>query len=443
MNPSILLIDDDRSILMALNEYFKETYDVHLASGGREGLSKFQASLPLAVVLDLRMPDMEGMEVLEKIKESDPNIPVIMLTAYGDIETAVKAIKLGADQFLTKPVDLHALDSIIEKAVNNMKLHNNYQVMKDKLDNLNENLFLDPQTLKAVNLMAANPNTTILITGPTGTGKGVIAELIHRQSARAGALFVDINCAGLSEALLESELFGHERGAFTDAKSTKKGLMEVADGGTLFLDEIGEMPMPTQAKILKAIETKTFRRIGGTQTLSVDTRITAATNSQLLEKIKNGDFREDLYYRLHVIPIKLPPLKERREDIPDFASFFLEEFNVKLNKSIPGFTDEAISLLVGYFWPGNIRELKNVIERAVMLCESDRIGAFHLPKELRRNISGSGNINKPQLLTIEESEKRQIIDTLNHTKNNKAKAARILGIHVSTLARKIKGYGID
>jgi len=406
MKPPILIIDDDSSILEALHEYFKADYEVYTASGGREGVSAFNKTLPAAVILDLRMPDMGGMEVLEEIKSADPNVPVIMLTAY----TA--------------------------------RLHKNYQYMLGSFNHLREKLILHPHTWNAVNLMSQNPDITVLVTGPTGAGKRVVAELIHRESSRKDAPFVDINCAGLSEGLLESELFGHERGAFTDAKTKKKGLMEIAHGGTLFLDEIGEMPLSVQAKILNAIENKSFRRIGGTENLKVDTRIIAATNADLVSQMKKGRFREDLYYRLNVIPVKLPPLKERKEDIPELTALFLKEFSAKTNKPVQGFTDDAISLLMDYSWPGNIRELKNIIERAVMLCESNRISIHHLPRELRKNIYNSAPHYETSLMTLEEAQKRQIALTLEYTKNNKSEAARILGIHVSTLARKIKAYNL-
>jgi len=442
MKPPILIIDDDSSILEALHEYFKADYEVYTASGGREGVSAFNKTLPAAVILDLRMPDMGGMEVLEEIKSADPNVPVIMLTAYGEIEDAVKAIQYGSEHFLTKPVDLQTLNSMLEKSIDTARLHKNYQYMLGSFNHLREKLILHPHTWNAVNLMSQNPDITVLVTGPTGAGKRVVAELIHRESSRKDAPFVDINCAGLSEGLLESELFGHERGAFTDAKTKKKGLMEIAHGGTLFLDEIGEMPLSVQAKILNAIENKSFRRIGGTENLKVDTRIIAATNADLVSQMKKGRFREDLYYRLNVIPVKLPPLKERKEDIPELTALFLKEFSAKTNKPVQGFTDDAISLLMDYSWPGNIRELKNIIERAVMLCESNRISIHHLPRELRKNIYNSAPHYENSLMTLEEAQKRQIALTLEYTKNNKSEAARILGIHVSTLARKIKAYNL-
>ncbi len=442
MKSPILIIDDDSSILEALHEYFKTDYEVYTASGGREGVSAFNKTLPAAVILDLRMPDMGGMEVLEEIKSADSNVPVIMLTAYGEIEDAVKAIQYGSEHFLTKPVDLQTLNSMLEKSINTARLHKNYQYMLKSFNHLREKLILHPHTWNAVNLMSQNPDITVLITGPTGAGKRVVAELIHRESSRKDAPFVDINCAGLSEGLLESELFGHERGAFTDAKTKKKGLMEIAHGGTLFLDEIGEMPLSVQAKILNAIENKSFRQIGGTENLKVDTRIIAATNADLVSRIKKGRFREDLYYRLNVIPVKLPPLKERKEDIPELIALFLKEFAAKTNKPVQDFTDDAISLLMDYSWPGNIRELKNIIERAVMLCESNRISIYHLPRELRKNIYNSAPHYETSLMTLEEAEKRQIALTLEYTKNNKSEAARILGIHVSTLARKIKAYNL-
>jgi len=442
LKPPILIIDDDISVLTTLSAYLRVDYEVYTASDGNEGLSVFQEALPVAVILDMRMPGMRGLEVLEKIKSIEPNTYIIILTAYGTIEDAVEAIKVGADQFLTKPVDAKALDVILKKAVKTEKIQKKYMLLLEKTINQEDKYILDAQTHKALEIMAKNPDTTVLILGPTGSGKGLLAKHIHEKSSRRDQSFLEINCAGLSENLLESELFGHERGAFTDAKTMKKGLMEVADGGTLFLDEIGEMPLSIQAKVLTALETKIFRRVGGTKNIEVDVRIIAATSANILEKMREGKFREDLYYRLNILPITVPPLVNRKTDILNLTTLFLNEFAGKMNKTIKGLTKDAISLLVNYAWPGNIRELKNVIERATILCEENYITVSHLPAELRKRTYTSDPTETMKLAPIEEVVKQHITAVLAHTKGNKAAAARILKMDYKTLMRKIKKYRI-
>jgi len=288
--------------------------------------------------------------------------------------------------------------------------------------------------------MASNADTTALITGPTGAGKGEVAEFIHSMSKRADSSFLDLNCAGLSASLLEPELFGHEQGAFTDARQMKKGLMEVSDGGTLFFDEIAEMPLSVQAKVLKVIETKTFRRMGGTVNLSSDVRIIAATNSDLMKKVEEGSFRRDLYYRLNILPIELKPLSERKSEIQELAMMFLGEFSSKTNKDIAGFSQDAMDLLMSSQWPGNIRELRNVIERAVILCRDKKITAKYLPQELKYQEPASSSFAESRAMTLKDLEKMHILRTLEMTNNNKAQAARILDIDVTTLNRKLKRY---
>jgi len=442
LKPPILIIDDDISVLTTLSAYLRVDYEVYTASDGNEGLSVFQEALPVAVILDMRMPGMRGLEVLKKIKSIEPNTYIIILTAYGTIEDAVEAIKVGADQFLTKPVDAKALDVILKKAVKTEKIQKKYMLLLEKTINQEDKYILDAQTHKALEIMAKNPDTTVLILGPTGSGKGLLAKHIHEKSSRRDQSFLEINCAGLSENLLESELFGHERGAFTDAKTVKKGLMEVADGGTLFLDEIGEMPLSIQAKVLTALETKIFRRVGGTKNIEVDVRIIAATSANILEKMREGKFREDLYYRLNILPITVPPLVNRKTDILNLTTLFLNEFAGKMNKTIKGLTKDAISLLVNYAWPGNIRELKNVIERATILCEENYITVSHLPAELRKRTYTSDPTETMKLAPIEEVVKQHITAVLAHTKGNKAAAARILKMDYKTLMRKIKKYRI-
>lgn len=443
MTESLLIIDDEETIRNTLADFFEKNYCVHLAAGGRQGITAFDQLRPAAVILDLNMPDLNGLEVLRQIKDLDPAVHVIMLTGHADIEHAVQAIKIGAEQFLTKPVSLGVLSAMIEKSLATDRLRQSHDYLKQKHTLDKSRLILSPQTLQALDLTAKNPDTTVLIIGPTGSGKGVLAELIHRESKRGSAAFIDISCAGLSEALLESELFGHERGAFTDAREMKRGLMEIAHGGTMFFDEIGEMPMSVQAKLLKAIESKSFRRVGGVKNLTVDVRVVAATNDDLLAKVHRSEFREDLYYRLNVIPIALAPLRERKDEIPELAALFVEECSHKINRRIRGLAPDALEVLLSHDWPGNVRELKNVIERAAMLCEVGRIGVSHLPQELSRQQPAGDTGTECWLITLAEAEKRQIEAVLCHTHQNRTAAARVLGIDVSTLARKIKRYQIN
>ncbi len=441
MKPDLLIVDDNTSLLDVFNEYFKDDFRVHTATESRAGIALFEKILPAAVILDLRLPDCGGIRTLEALRALDPDVPVIILTAYGEIEEAVQAIQSGAQHFLTKPVDLDTLNSLIIKSIDNARIHEECRLLKEQFDHLNKNMILAPATWKRIHMLSENPDITVFINGPTGSGKSMIAQLIHNESGRKQAPFVHINCAGLSAALLESELFGHERGAFTDARNRKKGLMEIAHNGTLFLDEIGEMPLSVQSKMLSAIESKSFRRIGGTERIQVDTRIITATNADLYHKMKTGGFRQDLFYRLHVMPLELPPLKDRREDIPKLIGLFLGEFAQKMNKPVQGLTDEATAVLMDYDWPGNIRELKNIIERAVMLCAQERIAVHHLPREMRQNhINYFASDTDIPVLPLEEAEKRLIRAALKQADNNKSRAARILQIHVSTLARKIKKY---
>ena len=443
MKPVLLIIDDEGTLLDVLQRRFESRYDVQVAESGAKGLALLQNTMPAVILLDLRMPDMDGIEVLKRIKEQDPAIPVVLFSAYAEVDIAVQAMKLGADHFLSKPVQLQALEVIFERAIQNADLHKKYERLQKKFADLSERLILDRKTMEAISVMAASPDTTVLITGPTGVGKSVVAELIHRQSARHEGPFIEINCAGLSEELLDSELFGHERGAFTDAKTTKYGLMELANRGTLFLDEIGEMPLAIQAKVLTAFETKRFRRLGGTKNLDVDTRIIAATNSDLQARLRAGKFREDLYYRLNVLPIALRPLSERRDDIPKLAYLFLQEFATKMNKPVAGFADDALARLVDYSWPGNIREIKNVVERACILCDGALINVHHLPGFVNHAPEPVRGGHDMHPMTIEEAERGLIARTLAHTHQNKAAAARILGINISTLSRKMRRYQVE
>ncbi|MDD5225239.1 MAG: sigma-54 dependent transcriptional regulator [bacterium] len=444
----ILIVDDEEAIRLNLGQYFRtRDYEVREAGNGKAALELCR-SIPIDVVLlDLRLPDQDGLEVLKKIKSMSLGTGVIIITAYGDVETAVKAIQLQADNFVLKPIDLASLEAIVRKILTNSRSLKEIQYLRRKTSVLDKTEMGEmprqpAEVHHAINLLAKNSSTNILIMGETGTGKGMVARIIHELSDRKEGQFVDINCAGLSGELLESELFGHERGAFTDAKTFKRGLLEVANGGSLFLDEVAELSLSVQAKILKVIEEKVFRRLGGTTNNRVDVRIMAATNTNLEKKVKSGKFREDLFFRLNVMPVVLPPLRERRDDILPLAKIFLDEYRRSFGKSLSGFTREADRVLEVYAWPGNIRELRNVVERAVLLCEENLIGPEHLPDNMRGNKPLSPISSGESRLTLSEMEKKQIQAVLDECGNNQSQAAKILGIHRSTLIRKIKEYQI-
>ncbi|MBI5190970.1 MAG: sigma-54-dependent Fis family transcriptional regulator [Nitrospirae bacterium] len=446
MNPSVLLIDDDKTIMASLSFLFKgrgcEVLGAHNAKDGIRLAGELQPDL---TILDHNLPDMTGIEALQGIKAVMPEALVIMLTGYGSISGAVEAIRAGAFDYLTKPVDIGAIEIAADRAFAVQGLKNENQLLRKlQAAALKEGIVGgSPQTHKLllmINLLAENPNTTVLIEGESGTGKELAARTIHRMSARRSRPMVDINCASLSETFLESELFGHEKGAFTDAKGLKKGLIEVADGGTLFLDEIGELSQSLQPKLLRVLETMTFRRIGGTRDIKVDVRVIAATNRNLAEAVEQKTFREDLYYRLRVMPITMPPLRERREDIMTLARHFLAQMNAGIKKSITGISPDCEKRLVEYGWPGNVRELKNVIERAVIVSPGPFITQEHLPWELTRPGNGQKKPAAGQPLTLDEAEKAHIASVMERAGGNKSSAARILGISRSTLIAKLKKY---
>lgn len=446
---TILIVDDEVSVCKMLKKFFdSKGYNTYIVHDGASAIKLCQTTPVDLVLLDLRLPDMWGLDVLKNIKLGTPSTGVIIITAHGDIETAVKAIKLKADNFILKPVDLNTLETIVEKSLENYRTKAEVQYLKKKLSTLEgagnlQNLNLPPDVYHAVRLLGDNYSTNVLILGETGTGKGVVAKIIHELSERRNRQFVEINCAGLSNELLESELFGHERGAFTDAKTSKKGLMEVAGGGSLLLDEVADLPKGVQAKLLRVIEDKTFRRLGGTANIKVDVRIMAATNANLEKAIRTGGFREDLYYRLNVMPITIPPLRERRDDILRLANEFLGELSKKFRKEITGFSPEAEAMLLYYSWPGNIRELKNVIERAVILCEENEIGVGVLPDNMRSKVSSAASKPFDGDMSLESVEKLHLERVLSSCNGNRSNAAKLLGIHRATLIKKIKKYNFQ
>lgn len=446
MEPRILIIDDEERMCWALDRALShEGYQVITATRGLQGITLAQEMEPSLVILDLKMPDIDGIEVLRKIKELNKNIPVVMITAHGTIETAIEAMKIGASDYITKPFKLEELKVLVKQALHLHQLENQVDFLRRELSKKYGKMIGQSDSMKEVATLirqVAKSNTTVLITGESGTGKEVAAVEIHKNSHRADKPFVAVNCAALPEQLLESELFGHEKGAFTGALNRKKGRFEMADKGTLFLDEIAEMPISMQVKLLRVLQEKTFERLGGTETLAVDVRIIAATNQNLSAAIAKGTFREDLYYRLNVMRINLPPLRSRKEDIPLLVNHFLGKFDPTLSKKI---SSEAMKILSCHQWPGNIRELQNVVERSLIVCQGPEIQPAHLPKEMLGNITDTPGpiLNLPEHgLSLDELEKHLIIKALEKHNNNQTKAAKYLGISRPTLLYRLQKHGI-
>jgi DNA-binding NtrC family response regulator len=456
MGKRILIIDDEKAIRWSLGEALTAAgYEVEEAQNAAAGVKKFEEDPPDGVVLDLKLPDGDGLSVLRRVKEIDPDAPVIMMTAYGEIETAVEAIRGGAYDFIQKPFQLEKMKVAIRNAIESSSMRAELDdIRKRERESFGFKNFIGRSpamtaVFGTIKKIGASKATTILIQGESGTGKELVARAIHEASGGSRFPFLEINCAALPETLLESELFGHEKGAFTDAKYRKKGLFELAEGGTIFLDEIGEMGITLQTRLLRVIENKTFRRVGGVKDLRVNTRIIAATNRDLKKAIDEGRFRNDLYYRLKVIPIQLAPLRERVEDVVPIADHFIASFNREFKKSVKKAGPELSKLLERYAWPGNVRELKNVIERAMLLEAEDEILPAHLPPEIAQGDGGAPAAQgTPALdglypISIEEMEKLLIGRTLRESAGNKSKAARVLGISRQTLREKIKLYGIE
>ncbi|MFZ5634348.1 MAG: sigma-54-dependent transcriptional regulator [Bacillota bacterium] len=449
MIPKILIIDDEEHMCWALERAMKqEGYQVLTTTRGRAGLELIREEAPSLVILDLKMPEMDGMEVLKQAKQINPKLPVIMLTAHGTIETAIEAMKIGASDYLAKPFDLDELKMVIKQNLVMSQLVNEVNFLRSELTKKYRKMIGESPAIKEVSRLiekVANSNATVLITGESGTGKEVAAVAIHQNSPRREYPFVPVNCAALPENLLESELFGHEKGAFTGAVARKLGRFELADKGTIFLDEITEMPLSMQVKLLRVLQEKSFERVGGTETFHVDVRIIAATNRDITGAIEKGQFREDLYYRLNVIQIHLPPLRERKEDIPLLANHFLEK--LRPTYLVNKITDDALKLLLNYNWPGNIRELQNVLERAAIISQSNEITVDDLPKDIQQSVpiksGGDTAINLPDSgISLEELEKELIIKALEKSKGNQTRAAQLLGITRSALLYRIQKHGL-
>ena len=448
----ILIVDDELNMRLVLQAMLKkEGYAVTTASNGMEALKILKADQMDIVVTDLKMPKLDGMGLLGEIIRDYPSIPVIIITAHGTIATAVDALKKGAFDYITKPFEQDELKQVIQKAVKTRRLDEDEALLNpDDIDRYgiigsSDRITEIFETIKRV----APTTTTILITGETGTGKELIARAIHRNSPRKNNPFIKINCAAIPESLMESELFGYEKGAFTGAATKKQGRFELAHKGTLFLDEVGELPKDMQVKLLQVIQEQEFERVGGLQTIKVDVRLITATNRNLFEDVKDGRFREDLYYRLNVIPAHLPPLRERKEDIPVLIDFFIEKFNKKLDRSVKYIDEKVTNLLIQYSWPGNIRELENLVERMILMARGDTIVFADLPSELKTAIesdstSPSGIRQKPfkdiMKNHMEDIEKQMIISVLEECGNNVTRAAKQLGLSRKGLQLKMMKY---
>lgn len=447
---SILIVDDEEDILNVLKLILtKEGYQVDAALDGKQALQLFRKNSYDIVLTDLRMPEMDGIELLERIKEIRPETEVLIMTAYASVESAVLAMKKGAADYIVKPFLNEDVKMRIARVAEHIKLKRDVEVLKQQISQKFEALhFLgnSPQVQQILSLIeqVAPTKSNVLILGESGTGKSLVAELIHKNSPRRDGPFISINCAAIPETLLEAELFGYKKGAFTGAVTDKKGLIELANGGTLFLDEIGDLPLGLQAKFLKFLESYEFIPLGDVQKKKVDIRLISATNKNLEELIEEGKFREDLYYRLSVIEIKIPPLRERKEDIPVLVYYFLEQASKQHNKKIKGITNEALSYLLNYDWPGNIRELRNVIERAVILARDEYILPHDLPEKIiKSSPSPEIGVGKSLKEAIEEYEKTIILNTLKFCNYDKERAAKILDIDLATLYRKLKKFGIN
>lgn len=436
----ILYIDDEISALKAISAILKkEGYNVHTATNAEDGIDIIKSSQIDCLILDYRLPGMDGIDLLRWLRLNNIDIPTVMLTAYGTIEKAVEAMKLGAHHYLIKPVDTELLINVLKEAIEKSKGLRK----KDTLESPFPEIIGKSKAMQEIFYimeMVAESNANVLITGESGTGKELVARAIHRKSLRNEKPFVIVDCTTIPENLLESELFGHEKGAFTGATERKIGLIELANEGTVFLDEIGELPMSLQKKLLRFLQEKEIQRIGGTQRIKVDVRVISATNRDLEKAVAEGTFREDLFWRLNVVRINLPPLRERKEDIPLLVNHFLHKFSKENNKPIPQLEPEVMDALISYDWKGNIRELANVIERSVVLSPSGLISLKYLPKRIQEVTGWTDSSNNS--LNLMEIEKSVILKALNSTGWNQTKAAEILGISRKQLRTKMKHHGL-
>ena len=437
----ILVVDDELIVRESLGKWFREDgFRVDVAENAAAALRKLQAGSWNIMLVDIKMPGMDGIELLQRVREIDKSITVIIITAFASVDTAVKALKEGAYDYITKPIDPDYLDHLIEKALKQHELLQENQQLRDRVSEMATDTEIVGESAEMTKVMdlvrtVAATDTTVMIRGESGTGKELVARAIHNQSARKYFPLVTVNCGAMTETLLESELFGHERGAFTGAQYRRKGKVEAADGGTLFLDEIGNIDTKTQMDLLRVIETKQFTRVGGSDIVHSDFRIICATNRDLERAVKEGTFREDLYYRLNVFTIELPPLRARRGDIAKLAHFFVEKYALAMSKKVTGFTPEAMYALKAYDWPGNVRELENAIERAMVVTCGPMVEREHLPLQATSGTTSEGK-------RLDDVEQRHIERILKETGWNISRSAAILDIDRVTLYHKIEKYGL-
>jgi two-component system nitrogen regulation response regulator NtrX len=455
---TVLIVDDERSLRFSLGEWARDAGFLPLeAASESEALERLRDHEVDVVILDLKLGDEDGLQVLRRLCEHDPSLPVVMLTGHGTVEHAVRATKLGAYDFVLKPPDLEHLEVVLRRAMEHARLRREVEHLRGGAAQsqplLGESAGLR-QVVQQLDKVARSSAATVLIHGETGTGKELMARYLHAKSARAGAAFIDLNCSAIPEQLLESPLFGHEKGAFTDAKHFRKGLFDLADQGTLFLDEIGEMAPQLQSKLLRVLETRTFRRVGGHADIQVDVRIVAATHRDLKRQVADGRFREDLYFRLNVVPVHMPPLRERRDDVPLLATHFIARFCGEMGRAPARLHPEALQALTAYAWPGNVRELKNVIERVLLLEAEEEILAQHLPPEFGAPPAAAGAGPEGRLPTgdpfpagvvrpLVQIEQMAIGHALAVCEGNKTRAAQLLGISRQTLRTKLNELKID
>jgi two-component system response regulator AtoC len=448
--PTILVVDDEQLIRWSLSDRLKsEGYNVAEAGTAAEALAKSEEGMDL-VLLDYRLPDGDGLAVLKSIKERTPDTLVILLTAYTSVETAVEAMRQGAYHYLNKPFNLDEIALLVEKALETTRLRREVRTLRasqaqpysfDRIVGKSAALVAVKALLQKV---AASPASTVLLTGESGTGKDLAAKVLHYNSSRAAKPFMNITCSALPETLLESELFGHERGAFTGADRQKRGLLETADGGTVFLDEIGEMVPALQVKLLRFLEEKTFKRVGGSSDIHVDVRVISATNRKLQDEVRQGRFREDLFYRLNVLPIALPPLRDRVEDIPTLVEFYVDSYNSEFRKRIRGVAPDAMAQLQRYPWPGNVRELRNVVERAMLLADGDRLSAADLSGMAAGPVRLSDRVELPAAgIDLEQLERSLLVQALQRTGWNQTRAATLLGLNRDQIRYRIEKFQLE
>lgn len=449
MNATLLIVDDEKNQREMLGRYLrKKGYEVHLASSGIEALNIIRENTIEIVITDQKMPEMNGLELAAKIKENHPNISIVIITAYGSIQDAVRAMKTNVEDYLTKPINLEELDIILTKILDKQNLMHENELLKEQFKSVthfHEIVYVSEVMEQVMSKVAraSQSHATVLITGESGTGKELVARSIHVTSDRKNKPFIAVNCSAIPENLIESELFGHEKGAFTGAERRRIGRFEQAEGGTLFLDEVGDIPPYIQIKLLRVLQERTFERVGGNETIHVNVRIAAATNKDLEDEIKKETFREDLFYRLNVVHIDIPPLRERKADIPILVEHFLKQFAREHDKNVHTLTREALDNLVKYSYSGNVRELSNIIEQAVVLTRNDAISLLDLPLRVSKD-SEETTVN---VMNLEENladiEKRSLWKALEETNGNKSAAARILGISEHKVRYLKKKYGKD